>query len=448
MIEEEKMKKIALIVLFVVMIIPMCFADGNITEDQVEVTLPGFDVTVNGNVIENRSEVYPFIVYKGITYLPMTWDMSYALGLELKWSEITGLQVNKRDKMRPYVSEREILNVTGMRFRADVVAFPVNVNGKQIDNKTEEYPLLNFRDITYFPMTYDYMVNMFNTSYKWDDEEGLMLKVDSSLEIVLPDPYTIEFDFYENEFEDDQLMSNEMAYLEKVGDEIYLRVNYNTHPEYDGYVIDVRIDYLDDLGNLIGTGYQRNRAVYEGLGDMKHVGYSKLIEVKDYSPRIKVKVNFEPYEIALARKDKEYPDVEVYYYNDTEISLESIKNMGASYIEGTFVGHSKDTYPLELLTYDAVECGAGSEIDDTKEKYYIYLKYDGTITRVKTSTTYVSLNKLTRLFVDPTQGFRQLMAMNGDVIIQNTLAHGIRLYDKDKKLIKILIQNSRLEELY
>jgi hypothetical protein len=51
-------------------------ADGN-----VRVTLPGFTVTLNGHMVENQYREYPLLVYKGITYFPMTWYDSRLLGL-------------------------------------------------------------------------------------------------------------------------------------------------------------------------------------------------------------------------------------------------------------------------------------------------------------------------------------------------------------------------------
>lgn len=417
-------------------------------EDSVEVTLPGFDVTLNGTVVDNRNELYPFIQYKGITYLPMTWDMSYALGLELNWSDIKGLEIKKKTTMKPYVTASKTQNVTGKSFAAEIVTFPVNVNGVQINNLTQDYPLISFRDITYFPMTYTYMVDEFNAGYKWDAEKGLSLKADPTLDIFLPEPYSIEYDFEPKRILAGEILSKEMTYLERAGDDITLKVNFNTHPEFDGYIIDVHFEYLDDIGNLIGTGYRTSRAVYEGLEGYIYSGYTKGIEVKDYSSRIRIKVSFVPYEIALAKKEKEYPDVAVHYYDDKEISLEGLKNMGAYYIVGSYVGYVKENYPIELFPYDAIVCSTGSAIDETANRYSISSTKDGVISKVLMSEFYLPLSSLTKLYVDPTKDLKQLVAKHNDVVIQNTIAHGIRLYDKDKKIFKILIQNTRVDGLY
>ena len=44
--------------------------------DTVQVTLPSFTVTLNGQVIDNSYRQYPLLVYKDITYFPMTYYLS------------------------------------------------------------------------------------------------------------------------------------------------------------------------------------------------------------------------------------------------------------------------------------------------------------------------------------------------------------------------------------
>jgi hypothetical protein len=60
-------------------------------EDNVRVTLPDFPVELNHHQIDNRNREYPLLVYKDITYFPMTWYDSRLLGLETQWSQQDGL---------------------------------------------------------------------------------------------------------------------------------------------------------------------------------------------------------------------------------------------------------------------------------------------------------------------------------------------------------------------
>ena len=52
--------------------------------------------------------------------------------------------------------------------------------GKAIDNKKEEYPLLVFRDITYFPLTWRFAVDEFGWNYTFDSTKGLNITSVSS----------------------------------------------------------------------------------------------------------------------------------------------------------------------------------------------------------------------------------------------------------------------------
>ncbi len=58
---------------------------------------------LNGYVVENDKERFPFIVYKNITYMPMTWEFSRSLGLRLKWSEEAGLSIASSDVAEVYI---------------------------------------------------------------------------------------------------------------------------------------------------------------------------------------------------------------------------------------------------------------------------------------------------------------------------------------------------------
>ncbi len=51
----------------------------------------------------------------------------------------------------------------------------VRVNGKTVDNSREQYPLLLFRDVTYFPLTWRFAVEEFGWSYHFDGESGLTI---------------------------------------------------------------------------------------------------------------------------------------------------------------------------------------------------------------------------------------------------------------------------------
>ena len=106
----------------------------------VSVGLPAFNITMNDVRIDNNERQYPIIVYKDITYVPMTYNDSRFLGLETKWSADTGLQVNKISEQLAYNPNRGSFNSN--LESAVLPDFRISVNGKSIDNNSESFPLL------------------------------------------------------------------------------------------------------------------------------------------------------------------------------------------------------------------------------------------------------------------------------------------------------------------
>ncbi|MBE1447416.1 DUF5050 domain-containing protein [Paenibacillus sp. OAS669] len=140
----------------------------------VRVTLPDFVVNLNGHTVENQYREYPLLVYRDITYVPMTWYDSRLLGLEATWSPNDGLNIKQSrvaSSYAPYQSDRR----NAAAYTAEVPASAVMINGKTIDNSKEEYPLLSFRDVTYFPLTWRFAHDEFGWDYRWEDRSGLSI---------------------------------------------------------------------------------------------------------------------------------------------------------------------------------------------------------------------------------------------------------------------------------
>lgn len=141
----------------------------------ISVTLPNFRVTLNGEVFNNDYSRYPLIVYKDITYFPMTYNDCRFLGIESTWTgDTTGLFIDSTGvtaAFNPYLTSQR----NGRSYTAMIPAFPISVNGKAVDNSKEEYPIISFRDITYFPMTWKYCVDQFGWDYTFDAGSGLVI---------------------------------------------------------------------------------------------------------------------------------------------------------------------------------------------------------------------------------------------------------------------------------
>ena len=147
----------------------------------VTVTLPSFPVTLNGVTIEQSQNQYPMLVYKDITYVPMTWADTRLLGLDSSWTQQTGLVIDKaaevpdqktaQSSYKPYKAGA----ANAKSYKAAIAGGKITVNGKSINNSKEEYPLLLFRDVTYFPLTWRFAVTEFDWNYNFDAKNGLVI---------------------------------------------------------------------------------------------------------------------------------------------------------------------------------------------------------------------------------------------------------------------------------
>lgn len=181
-------KRFLLSVSFLV-VLSMAIASISFAQQTVSVSLPTFKITMNNIKIDNNERLYPIIVYKDITYVPMTYRDSRFLGLETKWSFEEGLQVNKINTTINYNPDRGYAGTVPEK--AIIPESRIRVNGKEIYNKSESYPLLLFRDITYFPLTWRFMVDEFGWTSSFDAVNGLIIN-SSSDKISYPTTPTIE----------------------------------------------------------------------------------------------------------------------------------------------------------------------------------------------------------------------------------------------------------------
>ncbi len=140
--------------------------------------IPDYKLTVNDNPVKSNDSLYPIISYNDIMYYPMTWHHSRLLGIATDWSSDTNtLSIDKCER------ENELPEYTGTYFDnteeyqyAAVADYDIIINGKKIDNLTQEYPILTFRQITYFPLTWNLIVDEFGWNYSFDTENGLVIK--------------------------------------------------------------------------------------------------------------------------------------------------------------------------------------------------------------------------------------------------------------------------------
>lgn len=153
------MKKI--IILTAIISIIFCSMGFDVSANsKISVVIPDYQIVIDGSSVYYEDSAYPFLNYKGITYLPMTYEYARAMNLTTGWLDGTAFMVayNPCDDRLPIYE-----TTVNQKNNSAVIptGYSIYVNGKKRNNATEEYPLINFRDITYFPLTWEYAVDNF-----------------------------------------------------------------------------------------------------------------------------------------------------------------------------------------------------------------------------------------------------------------------------------------------
>jgi len=168
-------KKAAALLLMLLMITVSIPSTLFAASSEVKVTLPSFNVHFNGVKIENAYRQYPLIVYKDITYFPMTYYDSRFLGVEAIWDQKKGLEIEKTGVSaahRSYQGTAKNKNTQTAAIRTG----DLKLNGKVIRYADAGlYPFLTFRNVTYFPLTWNYAVKELGWSYQFDSKSGLSI---------------------------------------------------------------------------------------------------------------------------------------------------------------------------------------------------------------------------------------------------------------------------------
>lgn len=84
-----------------------------------------------------------------------------------------GLSDTRQETLKIYKSSQ----ANGNHYQAVIPSYNIAVNSTTdfLDNASEEYPLLNFRDVTYFPLTWRFAVDKFGWDYAFDSTNGLVI---------------------------------------------------------------------------------------------------------------------------------------------------------------------------------------------------------------------------------------------------------------------------------
>lgn len=135
-------------------------------------------VTLNGAAIDNRQAKYPLLVYRDITYFPMTYYLCSFLGVSSRWDGST-LYIDRTGASAAYTAETSSTQKRG-NVSVSRVTYPVVINGTEFDSKTAKWPLLSYNNVTYFPLTWALAVEELGWDYQWTAANGLQISSDGS----------------------------------------------------------------------------------------------------------------------------------------------------------------------------------------------------------------------------------------------------------------------------
>lgn len=164
-------------------------------ESSVNITLPTFPVTINGLEIDNNYNEYPLIIYKDITYFPMTYHGSRFLHLKANWYT-NGISqgvifVGYNNEVEDTLEVIKTNKKNKLNYVATIAEYNIAINtlqeNKFLDNSIEPYPILNFREITYFPLTWKFAVEEFGWEYSFTKDKGLVINSAEQFKPVLDD---------------------------------------------------------------------------------------------------------------------------------------------------------------------------------------------------------------------------------------------------------------------
>lgn len=171
-------KGILAVLLAFVLALPLMPLSPVEAASSVRVNLPYFPVKINGQTLDQTHSQYPFLYYKDVTYLPLTWNNLQTLGLRYGWSEEEGLWVysgwSSNLETFPAQDLMESANSDSV-YTAHLAQGSIRIGEASIDNSKEPYPFLMFRDVTYMPLTWHFIHDLLQMDIRWSEGEGLHL---------------------------------------------------------------------------------------------------------------------------------------------------------------------------------------------------------------------------------------------------------------------------------
>lgn len=176
-------KKFGIYIICLMFVFTSCTIWAEAESKTASVDIPTYSITLNGQKINNHSCQYPFITYLNITYLPLTYDNMDFLGIKIKWyrdlADQKLLFIGRKDRtftqLPSYTSKTANANQSSAIIPSFLVLLNSNDMSNEMANQQLPYPILNFRNVLYVPITWDFIVNGMGWNYSFDSGKGLQI---------------------------------------------------------------------------------------------------------------------------------------------------------------------------------------------------------------------------------------------------------------------------------
>ena len=198
-----------------IFLILMCIGiSPSYSNDEITVLIPDYEFIIEDTSFYYKDSQYPILSYKDITYFPMTYEYLRLLDVSTAWVEGEGLFIASHPSVFNEVPSYP--NAKNTKYSQAVIPqYDIYVNGKKIDQKSEEYPLFNYRGVTYFPLTYRFATEEFYWNIDFWEGEKRTLTVKS---------YQRGFGSTMTPYE----ITQDYAVVHNPEDDNFLRVDFNT----------------------------------------------------------------------------------------------------------------------------------------------------------------------------------------------------------------------------
>ena len=152
-----------------------------VSASEIKVEEVPFDVTVNEQKIINDDE-YPLLFYKGIVYLPTTFNMNTFVGLRVEFYPKYDFEGGREARIfiglnpietSTYVPYSLTTYTQSAEIQPEIIVVNYNNSASHINNTGREHPVINHKNVLYVPLTYDIAVEKLDWKLSFSSADGL-----------------------------------------------------------------------------------------------------------------------------------------------------------------------------------------------------------------------------------------------------------------------------------